>query len=293
MKSVFSAARLADVLFGRSHNRLGRRTCSAAGSRGKAGGFTLVELLVVIAIIAILVGLLLPAVQAVRESSRRMQCQNNLRQIGIALHNYHAAFRKLPPGGLQVRPQVRRGKQLAWSAFLLPYLEQSAAYEQINFDYAFDHPVNEQAAAVPIETYLCPSTTRYTPLQDGRGATDYGGIYGERIVTRNDPPRGVMIHDRAIRFRDILDGTSTTLTVSEDANFPDGQWINARNLFDQGFPINRAPDFENDIRSQHPQGALGLFADGSVDFLNESIDLELLAAICTRNGRENTLEFEQ
>ncbi len=255
--------------------------------------FTLVELLVVLAIIAILLGLLLPAVQAVRESARRMQCQNNLRQIGIALHNYHAAFRKFPPGGIEVRPEWPRGKQLAWSAFVLPFLEQTAAYARVDFNYAFDHPVNEEAAATPIETYLCPSTPRYSPLQRGLGASDYGGIYGERIVSTNNPPRGVMIHDRAIRFRDITDGTARTLTVSEDADFPDGQWINARNLFDQAFSINRAPKFENDIRSMHPQGANGLFADGSIEFMNENIDLELLAALCTRNGNEIIPDLER
>ena len=78
-----------------------------------------------------------------------------------------------------------------------------------------------------------------------------------------------------------------TLMVSEDADFPDGQWINAWNLFDQAFSINRAPRFENDIRSMHPQGANGLFADGSVKFLNENIDLEVIAALCTRNGSES------
>ncbi len=251
------------------------------------GAFTMVELLVVLAIIGILVSLLLPAVQAVRESARRMQCQNNLRQIGLALQNYHSAFRAFPPGGLEVRPQVPGGKQLAWSAFVLPFLGESAAYVHIDFNYAFDHRVNAEAAAASIETYLCPSTDRASPLKRGRGVTDYGGIYGERIVSRNDPPRGVMIHDRAIRFRDITDGTSRTLTISEDADFPDGQWINARNLFDQAFPINHAPKFENDIRSLHPQGANGLFADGSVEFLNDSIDLKLLAALCTRNGNES------
>ena len=191
------------------------------------GAFTLVELLVVLAIIAILLSLLLPAVQAVRESARRMQCQNNLHQIGIALHNYHAAFRKFPPGGLEVRPEVPDGKQLAWSAFVLPFLEGASAYAHVDFDFAFDAPENAEAAAIPIETYLCPSTPRSTPLNRGRGATDYGGIYGERIVSRNFPPRGVMIHDQPIRFRDITDGTIRTLMVSEDAGFPDGQWINA------------------------------------------------------------------
>ncbi len=272
------------------HDCLGEHDCREWGSA--RGAFTLIELLVVLAIIAILLALLLPAVQAVREAARRMQCQNNLRQIGIALHNYHAAFRKLPPGGLEVRPEVPHGKQLAWSAFVLPFLEQSAVYVHVDFRYAFDHPINESAAATPIETYLCPSTLRDFPLNHGRGATDYGGIFGERIVSTNRPPRGVMIHDQAIRFRDITDGTSHTLMVSEDANFPDGQWINARNLFDQAFSINHAPKFENDIRSFHPQGANGLFADGSVNFMNENIDLELLAAICTRNGGENVADLE-
>jgi prepilin-type processing-associated H-X9-DG protein len=235
----------------------------------------------------------MPAVQAVREASRRMQCQNNLHQIGIGLHNYHAAFGKFPPGGIEVRPETPRGKQFAWSAFLLPYLERSANYGEVNFSYAFDHPINAKVAATTIEVFLCPSTPRITTLNRGRGATDYGGIYGERIVSKNYPPRGVMIHDRPIGFRDILDGSTRTLMVSEDAGFPDGQWINAWNLFDQAFPINRAPAFENDIRSMHPQGAHGLFADGSVSFLNESIDLALLASLCTRNGRESIPDLER
>jgi type II secretory pathway pseudopilin PulG len=177
----------------------------------------LVELLVVIAIIGILVGLMLPAVQAAREAARRMQCQNHLKQIGLALQNYHSAYRKLPPGGIEVRPQWPGGKQLAWSAFVLPFLEQSAVYSQIDFGRAFDDPANEAAGATIIPTYLCPSTPRMNPLNRGFGPTDYGGIYGERIVSTNYPPRGVMIHDSAIRFRDILDGTTATLCVSEDA----------------------------------------------------------------------------
>lgn len=287
----------------RSHGLLVRvyeqfPTQACAESRNRAfgcrmrGGFTLVELLVVLGIIALMVGLLLPAVQAVRETARRMQCQNNLHQIGIGLHNYHAAFRTFPPGGLEVRPQWRRGKQLAWSAFVLPYIGENPTYEKIRFDYAFDHPMNADAASAVIETYLCPSTNRISTRNRGRGATDYGGIYGERIVSRNYPPRGVMIHERSIRFRDITDGTTRTLMVSEDADFPDGQWINAWNLFDQAFSINRAPRFENDIRSKHPQGANGLFADGSAKFLNENIDLEVLAALCTRNGAESVDDLD-
>lgn len=268
-------------------------SCSSSASRLRLDGFTLVELLVVLGIISLLVGLLLPAVQAVRETARRMQCQNNLHQIGIGLHSYHAAFRTLPPGGLEVRPQWRKGKQHAWSAFVLPFIGENPTYEKIRFDYPFDHAANAEAAASVIETYLCPSTNRQSTRHRGRGATDYGGIYGERIVSRNYPPRGVMIHERSIRFRDITDGTMRTLMVSEDADFPDGQWINAWNLFDQAFSINRAPRFENDIRSMHPQGANGLLADGSVQFLNENIDLEVLAALCTRNGAESVDDLPQ
>ncbi|QDT08964.1 DUF1559 domain-containing protein [Planctomycetes bacterium K23_9] len=264
-----------------------------AAHRNQRAAFTLVELLVVIAIIGILVGLLLPAVQAAREAARRMSCQNNVRQIGLALHNYHATYRKLPPGGIEVRPEVPDGHQFAWSAMVLPFMEETAVYQQIDFSYAFDAPENEAAAGRVIEPFLCPSTSRSSPLNSGRGATDYGGIYGERIASRNFPPRGVMIHDRPIRFRDITDGLSRTVMIAEDANFPDGQWINARNLFDQAFPINKAPPFENDIRSQHIGGAMVLFADGSVSFLTEQMDLQLLAAICTRNGNEKMPDLDR
>jgi prepilin-type processing-associated H-X9-DG protein len=84
----------------------------------------------------------------------------------------------------------------------------------------------------------------------------------------------------------IPDGTAQTLIVSEDSGWPDGQWINGRNIFDQAFAINNRVPFENDIRSEHPGGAHGLFCDGSVRFLRETLDLPTLAALCTRAGRE-------
>jgi len=95
-----------------------------------------------------------------------------------------------------------------------------------------------------------------------------------------------MLYTRAISIADIRDGTSNTLIVSEDSAWGDGQWINGLNVFDQAYPINRAPAFENDIRSEHPGGAFGLFCDGSVRFLTETMELETLAAICTRAGGE-------
>lgn len=95
-----------------------------------------------------------------------------------------------------------------------------------------------------------------------------------------------MIYDTAFSIRDVKDGLSNTLIVAEDTGWPDGQWINGRNLFDQAFPINAAPDFENDIRSDHPGGANVCFADGHIEFLNQEMDLLVLAAICTRAGGE-------
>lgn len=250
-------------------------------------GFTLIELLVVIAIIGILIGMLLPAIQMVREAARRTRCANNLHQIGIALQSYHNSKESFPIGGIEWRFGNNLSKrQLAWSAFLLPHLEQQNVYDQLNLNTPFDSAENEVGAANILPVYVCPSSERGIQLVSGRGPCDYGGIYGERISGPNNPPKGTMLHDVAVAISQIRDGTSNTLIVSEDTGWADGQWINGRNIFDQAFPINRAPSFENDIRSDHPQGANATWCDGSVRFLAESIDLQVLAAICTRSGGE-------
>jgi prepilin-type N-terminal cleavage/methylation domain-containing protein/prepilin-type processing-associated H-X9-DG protein len=254
--------------------------------RSPARGFTLIELLVVIAIIGILSALLMTAVQAAREAARRSQCLNNLKQMGLAIHQYHNLHRVLPPGGIEPRPMWPQGRQYAWSALILPQLEQANVQQMIDFRRPFDDPANAQVAAQVIDVYLCPSVPRASPLRQGRGACDYGGIYGERIISPNNPPKGAMLYDRALRMADILDGASQTLIVSEDSGFIDGQWINGRNVFDQAFAINRAPKFENDIRSLHPGGANGLFCDGSARFLEQTMEMRVLAAICTRAGGE-------
>ncbi|MEL7496680.1 MAG: DUF1559 domain-containing protein [Planctomycetota bacterium] len=249
--------------------------------------FTLVELLVVIAIIGILIAMLLPAVQSIRESARRTVCLNHLRQLGIALQNYHSAAGEFPVGAIEWRqrndPTLR---QLAWSVHLLPYLEQSNVYRQLDLSQPFDSPDNAVGAAQVIDTFLCPSSFRETALANGRGPSDYGGIYGERINSPNRPPKGIMIHEVAIRIADVKDGTSNTLIVAEDSGWPDGQWINGRNLFDQAFPINQAPAFENDMRSDHPGGAIAARADGSAQFLAETIDMPVLGALCSRASGE-------
>jgi len=254
---------------------------------GAPAGFTLVELLVVVTIIGALIGLLVPAVQAARESSRRTACANNLRQIGLALQSYHEAHQSFPPGGIELASRKRGGRQFAWCAFLLPQLDQMALYQAIDFERPYYDPENRTAAATPLPVFLCPSASGASDrLADGLGATDYGGIFGERITGPNEPPKGVMLYDRAISLAQVRDGASNTLVVSEDSEWQKAQWINATNVFDQAFAINQAPSFETDIRSRHPGGANGVFCDGSVRFLAESIDLSTLAALCTRDGGE-------
>ncbi|MCR9291176.1 MAG: DUF1559 domain-containing protein [bacterium] len=248
--------------------------------------FTLVELLVVIAIIGILVSLLLPAVQAVREAARKASCQNNLKQIGIALHNFHDAHHRLPIGCVEWRgpgkPNTHR--QFAWSAYLLPYLEQQNLFNAIDFSLPFDAPENAQPAAVRVSVFECPTADKRELI---RGQTDYGGLFGERMVTRQADD-GVFLYGQEIAFEDIRDGLSQTIAVAEDVGGPDSEWINGKNVFVQSGGINDPNAWigDNEIRSRHPSGAMVLFVDGHVAFLGDSVDPKVLGGLITRDGRE-------
>lgn len=251
-------------------------------------GITLVELLVSIAIIGVLAALLLPALGSARESSRRAACQNRQRQIGVALSLYHATHEAYPVGCDQWRGfNDQQSRQLAWSAFLLPHLEQAELAARIDYDRPFDDPVNRPAAAVRLPVYICPSGDLTARSETGEPApSHYGGIYGERITGPNHPPKGVLLIDEPICQTQIDDGLDQTLIVGEDTHFADGQWINGRNLFDQAFRVNAAPRWENDLRSDHPGGALALACSGAVHFFGDQIDPVVLAAWCTRAGGE-------
>ena len=227
-------------------------------------GFTLIELLVVIAIIAILIALLLPAVQQAREAARRTQCKNNLKQIGLAMHNYHDTHNVFPPGTVPRRETGNNGRVLAnyesygWSAMILPQMEQSNVTNQLQMS---SRTLNEalivaNAAGTldqvfpPLNVYQCPSDTTGPNLQTGMRRFHFNGLSGIgnnwRPPTLNYPgstgelsgdlraPRqlnhrpcsGVLFNGSKIKMRDIVDGTSNTFIVGErEQRCGAGSWL--------------------------------------------------------------------
>lgn len=183
----------------------------------RAIGFTLIELLVVIAIIGILIGVLLPAVQAVREAARRMQCSNNLKQIGLAIQNYESVYKKLP--------SARTGSPHLWSASaqLLPYIEGSNLFAQIDFRRGSLDPVNAAAVRAAIPMYLCPSDAGLERLHADYGANNYcanagTGLQNGGSFRPEDGPQqidGVFFDRSATRFASVTDGLSNTVAYGE------------------------------------------------------------------------------
>lgn len=220
----------------------GRPAAPSRLRRRSRRAFTLVELLVVIAIIGILVSLLLPAVQAARETARRMQCGNNFKQLTLALHNYHDTHRALPAG--------RTLQGISTHAFLLPFIEQGNVHDLVDFRVGWNHPSNDLARAVPISIFQCPSDPQ-SVLPDGWAANNYrvnqgsGILWGLPPADSGDPnfgmtgPNGVFYLNSWTRLAEILDGTSNTAALSEHGtgDFNNGAWHRNDTFWPQTNPM--------------------------------------------------------
>jgi len=256
--------------------------------RRERSGFTLVELLVVIAIIGVLVALLLPAVQAAREAARRSSCSNNLKQIGLAMHNYHDTYLKFPPAFIKANGTDMH----AWGTHILPFIEQENIYTAIEPDFGTQKsaPTPSTAGAV-IDAYRCPSSILPDHENDGVATSNYNCNHGGNNSSGDQG--GIFDRNSKIRFRDITDGTSSTILVGETEGksnlssslYPVWAYTNndrasVWNVGNDTFVINMdltssgctTNECGRSWASRHPGGAQFVFCDASTHFITETID---------------------
>jgi type II secretory pathway pseudopilin PulG len=250
------------------------------------GGITLIELLVVISIIGLLCGILLPAVQTVRESGRRAQCQNNLRNQVLALQCSHDLFLALPSAKKKVN-----GLETSWYLTIMPQLEQASL--QTNYDY--NAPFSDAKQNLQITTTILPILRCPSSVRKYVGDCDYGGMSGSLLTAQsweNAFLNGVIITPeeklgRPIDLSCITDGTSQTIAIAENADriAPHGLWIHPENAFshDNGGINSQGP---GEIYSLHKSGSFVAFMDGSTRYLSVNTAPEIVGALCTRDFGE-------
>ncbi len=279
--------------------------------------FTLIELLVVIAIVAVLIGLLLPAVQKVREAANRTKCHNNLKQVGLALHNYHDRAGAFPPGySTKVGPAPghdETGPGWGWAAFLLDDLEQGPLLRAARFDKDITHADNAAARKAVPAVFLCPSdfapptfTAAGTSAEVGR--SNYVGVFGSNELEDNlAAGNGVFFRNSRVRLADVTDGASNTLMVGErSSNIALATWTGSVTgastplasdpaeaegpqllILGHGDHEPNSPEAHvDDFYSRHPQGVHFVQADGSVRTVFNTINPQAWAALQTRAGGE-------
>jgi prepilin-type N-terminal cleavage/methylation domain-containing protein/prepilin-type processing-associated H-X9-DG protein len=290
----------------------------------RRAGFTLIELLVVVAIIAVLIGLLLPAVQKVREAAARLSCSNNLKQIGLAFHNYHDTNQKLPPGYTATAAYPGTAPGWGWGTYILPFLEQGNLYQRINLTSAVE---TQPAIQTVVKAFLCPSdqppATAFA-VTDPTGATictaapsSYAATCGSDASEVDDPTgNGVFFRNSRVRLTEISDGTSNTVFAGDRA-WADGKGIWAgvpTGSITRPGPTNPWPSTTgpgqclvlvhnnwiniktdadgglDDFSSKHTGGVNLVFGDGSVRFVRsitaDGADRLNFWAMGTRNGGE-------
>lgn len=277
----------------------------------RRAGFTLIELLVVIAIIAVLIGLLLPAVQKVREAASRLRCANNLKQIGLGLHNYAGAMGSFPSAYNSTGLNPGWG----WSAHLLPYVEQEPLYRSLNVATAVfgNGATTVTPADVPggqtqirLNVYRCPTDNGpdLNPDRHNHSMSNYRAVAGPTtypFFSQDLDMGGVMYQNSRIRMTDITDGTSNTLAVGEcKYDVTEGKiaciWVGMTGMLNGGIRISDVMWWVDSTTAQvngsvpqafssrHHGGAYFAFCDGSVRFFRNATDP---ATICWLAGRND------
>lgn len=269
---------------------------------GRRRGLSTIEVLMTVAILGTLLALLLPAIQAARESGRRVACGNNLRQIGLALLHHHEQFGRFPAA----EPPARRPG--GWATAILPLLEEQAVYDRVDLRAPVDAPANRLAAASVVPTYVCPSARTMAPDRSGATSRGYAVIDYGAMIGAVEPLAGPPVLNQAVpypeshgvfpaadagssggspalRLADVTDGVSCTIAVGEDSGRGrqwNGVWIDGRSAFDQELPgINLTPN--NELFSDHPRGVHVVLCDGSTHFLRQEIDLTVLVGLANRD----------
>lgn len=289
-------------------------------------GFTLIELLVVIAIIAILIALLLPAVQQAREAARRSECKNKLKQIGLALHNYHETSGAFPSGWIGVdrasgNHDFEGHNGFGWGVMILPQLDQAPLFKKFNKNLSLVDPVNSPLLIEVLPAYRCPSdnaedvwdlaeegnpTNILATVSSSNYVASWGTTELDTACTPGVPCRGdgVFYLNSRIRFRDLKDGSSNTFFVGERrhnvqldynatwvGNIPGGEESLARFLGVADHTPNHPSSHMEDFSSWHTGGIHMLMGDGRVRFITENIDEGTYKALATYNGRETPGNF--
>lgn len=273
------------------------------------GGFTIVEFLVVAAIVVTLVGIVLPAIQRTRESARRIQCTNNLRQVGLALDMYHQTHGALPPGWLSERT---RHSAFGWAGRLLPYLDQSGLYARLDFDVRVNSSRNELARGTVVQPFCCPSDLMDSTFEllrepSSTGAAqnpssvaklpsaNYVGVFGntdpDAVIARTG--NGAFIGERSVRLNEFERGLSTTMIVGErTAKKLPTTWLGfvhcgedapARVVGGAMIRPNYEEGDECDFDSRHPGVSNFLWGDGRVQSLASNVDSEHYRTLAVRS----------